>query len=162
YTVHWGDGSTDTYTTAGAKTHVYADGPNAYTITADLTDEDGTFANAGSKAITVNNVAPTISFGGATQVNEGATYTLTLGAVTDPEQDTVATDTVHWGDGTTDTFSTAGDKTHTYADGPNSYTISVDLTDEDGTFAGAGSKLVNVLNVAPTIAVSGANSVNEG
>src|SRR5262249_49273671 len=154
YTVHWGDGDSGTYSTAGIKTQTCADGPNSYTITTDLTDEDGTFTNAGSLGVTVDNVAPTISLSGATNVNEGATYTLTLGAVTDPGQDTVTTYTVHWGDGATSIYTTGGAKTHTYADGPNSYTISVDLTDEDGTFARAGSLAVTVDNVAPTIAVS--------
>ena len=44
--MHWGDGSTDTYGSNGAKTHTYADGPNDYTITVDLVDEDGTFTAA--------------------------------------------------------------------------------------------------------------------
>ena len=45
----------------GAKTHTYADGPNGYTITVDLTDEDGTFTAAGTQAVTVDNVPPTIT-----------------------------------------------------------------------------------------------------
>src|SRR5262249_3074097 len=147
---------------AGDKTHSYADGPNSYTITVDLTDEDGTFTNAGSLAVTVDNVAPTIALSGASHVNEGSPYTLTLGAVTDPGQDTVTAYVVHWGDGNSDTYSTAGDKTHTYADGPNSYTITVARTDEVGTFTNAGSLGVTVDNVAPTVALSGASNVNEG
>src|SRR5262249_57152362 len=131
-------------------------------VAVDISDEDGTGAKAGSLAVTVDNVAPTVSLSGATNVNEGATYTLTIGAVTDPGQDTVTSYTVHWGDGSSDTYSTAGDKTHTYADGPNSYTITVDLTDEDGTFTNAGSLGVTVDNVAPTIALCGATHVNEG
>ena len=56
-----------------------------------------------------------------------------------------------------------GAKTHTYADGPNSYAITVDLIDEDGTFLDRANALsVTVDNVAPTIAISGAASVNEG
>ena len=52
YIVHWGDGSTDTYATNGAKTHTYADGPANCAITVDLVDEDGTFldrANASQR-----------------------------------------------------------------------------------------------------------------
>ena len=105
-------------------------------------------------AITVTNVAPTIAVSGAATTNEGAVYSLTLGAVTDPGVDTVTSYIVHWGDGT-DTYATNGVKTHTYPDGPNSYTIVVDLVDEDGTFANAGSKAVSVLNVAPTVAFTG-------
>ena len=70
---------------------------------------------------------------------------------------------MHWGDGGTDTYATNGAKAHTYADGPNSYNITVDLVDEDGTFTNRATRLsVTVNNVAPTIAISGAASVNEG
>ena len=68
--------------------------------------------------LTVNNVAPSIAISGAASVNEGSSYTLTLGAVTDPGADTVTSYIVHWGDGNIDTYSTNGVKTHTYADGP--------------------------------------------
>ena len=164
YIVHWGDGNSDTYSTAGAKTHTYADGPNTYNITVDLVDEDGTFTDrANAFSVTVDNVAPTIAISGASNVNEGSSYTLTLGAVTDPGADTITSYIVHWGDGNTDTYGTAGAKAHTYADGPNTYNITVDLTDEDGTFTDRANALsVTVDNVAPTIAISGAASVNEG
>src|SRR5438046_1671990 len=41
YVVHWGDSSSDTYGSNGAKTHTYADGDTNPAITVDLTDEDG-------------------------------------------------------------------------------------------------------------------------
>ena len=70
---------------------------------------------------------------------------------------------VHWGDGDSDTYARAASKTHTYADGPANRTITVDLVDEDGTFLDRANALsVTVNNVAPTIAISGAASVNEG
>src|SRR5262249_44400253 len=46
WTITWGDGS-DPQTVTGnpsSATHVYADGPNNYTISATATDEDGTYA----------------------------------------------------------------------------------------------------------------------
>jgi len=96
-------------------------------------------------------VAPTIAISGASNVNEGSPYSLTLGAVTDPGTDTVATYLVHWGDGFSDTYSTNGVKTHTYSDGPLSYAITVDLTDEDGTFLNKANALsVQVNNIALT------------
>src|SRR5207247_2516005 len=52
--------------------------------------------------------------------------------------------------------------THTYADGPASYSISATATDEDGTFEAGNTVAVSVLNVAPTLALSGAGSVDEG
>jgi hypothetical protein len=162
YVVHWGDSSTDTYATnVGAKTHTYADGPANRTITVDLVDEDGTFLAAGTTSVIVDNVAPTISPDRPGHVNEGSTYSLALGAVTDPGTDTVTEWTVHWGDGSSDTYGTGGTKTHTYADGPNTYSITVDLKDEDGTFLNAGGTSVIVDNVAPTISPTGPAHVNE-
>ena len=52
--------------------------------------------------------------------------------------------------------------THTYADGTRNYTISATATDEDGTFNAGNTVAVTVNNVAPTLAISGATSVNEG
>ena len=66
--------------------------------------------------------------------NEGAAYTLTLGAVTDPGTDTVTSYIVHWGDGNaTPTARTAPRRTPTPT-APNDYNVTVDLVDEDGTF----------------------------
>ena len=162
YRVNWGDGNTEDFASAGDVTHVYADGDSTPTISVTLIDEDGTHTNAGSKAITVNNVAPTIALGGDDSVDEGATYTLTLGAVTDPGDDTVTTYRVDWGDGNTEDFASAGDVTHVYADGDSTPTINVTLIDEDGTHVNAGSKTITVNDVAPTIALSGDDSVDEG
>ena len=95
-------------------------------------------------------MAPSIGISGAANVNEGAPYSLTLGSVTDPGSDTVTSYIVHWGDGSTDTYATAGAKTHTYADGPASRAITVDLIDEDGTYLNRANTLsVTVNNVAP-------------
>ncbi len=52
--------------------------------------------------------------------------------------------------------------THTYADGTAHYTISATATDEDGTYAAGNTVAVTVNNVAPTLAISGRSSVNEG
>ena len=52
-------------------THTSPDGPNGYTVTASVTDEDGTFSPAGSRAVTVNNVAPSLTLTGTGTVAEG-------------------------------------------------------------------------------------------
>src|SRR5207253_2650379 len=137
YTIHWGDGHSDTFTgdpTADAsRTHTYADGPNDYTIVVDLTDDDGAHSNTGNLAVHVDNVPPTIAVSGNAHVNDGSPYTLNPGAITDPGLDTVSAFRVNWGDGSHNDFTgipTGLSKTHTYADGPNNYTIAVDLTDE--------------------------------
>jgi len=155
YIVNWGDGSSNTYTAGGAVTHSYPDGQVARTITVDLIDADGTHPSAGMLNLTVNNIAPTIALSGASAVNEGSPYTLTLGAVTDPGTDTVSEYIVNWGDGSSDTYTAAGDVTHSYADGQAAPTITVDLVDEDGTHVGAGSLNLTVNNVAPTASIAG-------
>jgi hypothetical protein len=122
-----------------------------FTVTITATDNHGATATT-TFTYSVDNVAPTIAINGASNVNEGSPYSLTLGAVTDPGADTVTSYIVHWGDGASDTYTSNGVKTHTYADGPNSYAITVDLIDEDGTFLNRANALsVTVDNVAPTI-----------
>jgi len=53
--------------------------------------------------ITIKNVDPTIAVSGDASVDEGSVYTLTLGAITDPGDDTVTSWTVNWGDGNSNT-----------------------------------------------------------
>src|SRR5262249_18626134 len=162
YVIHWGDGLSATFqgapTPNGTATHTYADGPNTDTITLDLVTQQGYFAAAGSKAVTVNNVPPAIALAGAGSVNEGTAYTLTLGPVTDPGRDTIRTFIIHWGDGINQQVFGAPNnvtRTHVYADGPATRTITVDATDEDGTFLNVGSKAVTVNNVPPAVGLIG-------
>ncbi len=174
YTVHWGDGETNVYTAAEVNlagrvvTHTYPDGPANPTITIDLTDEDGAYLAVDSLDVTVNNVAPIVELRGNASVDEGATYSLTIGPLVDPGADTVTQYAIHWGDGATQTFSAAEIDglgrmvSHTYADGPSSPTITVDLADEDGTYLAVDSLEVTVNNVAPIVALSGNTSVDEG
>jgi RHS repeat-associated protein len=168
WTIHWGDGTPDTVTTdpaASTALHTYADGPNQYTITATVTNDDGTFAS-NSLPVTVTNVPPTVTIQGPASSPEGQVYTLNLSSV-DNTQSAVDDDrptswTVNWGDGTTDTIqgnpSTAA---HTYVDGPNNFTISAAATNDDGMFA-SNMLPVTVLNVPPTVSISGAAASNEG
>ncbi|RTL17565.1 MAG: tandem-95 repeat protein, partial [Rhodocyclaceae bacterium] len=170
YTIDWGDGGPAQAVTAaalaaagGSVTHVYADGAaggTARTITVSATDEDGTWTQ--TKALTVDNVAPTIALTGNLTVDEGSTFTLNLGAVTDPGQDTPTSYTINWGDGAVEVVSSLGDYTHVYADGTTNRTITVLVTDEDGQHANAGTHTVTVNNVAPSVALTGAEQTGEG
>ncbi len=147
YTVHWGDGGSDTYGTNGGKLHTYADGPNTFAITVDIVDQFGLHSNVANpvtNVITVVNVAPTIAVAFGSPVVVGLASSVTLGVVTDPGQDTVASYVVRWGDGATDTYSTGGVKTHVYA-AAGSYAVTVDLVDEDGSYANRGGTTVTVL-----------------
>jgi hypothetical protein len=172
----------DTLSTSGAFSD--GDGGNTLTITklsgaGTVTDNgDGTWSwslptsDNGSGSVTIEasdgehtaaqdsfdwsaaNVAPTIALSGAASVNEGASYSLTLGTITDPGTDTVTSWIVSWGDSSSDTYSSGGAKTHTYADGPATRTITVDLVDEDGTHLSAGTKSITVNNVKPTVTIN--------
>src|SRR5207237_282513 len=148
-----------------AKVHSYAGAQASSFVTHGVVDGDG--ASQGHSTVhtvTVNNVAPSITISGNASVNEGSAYSLTLGAVSDPGTDTVSSYVVHWGDGSSDTYSTNGAKSHTYAARPNDYNITVDLVDEDGTFLNrANAFSVHVNNVAPTVSyTSSPASADEG
>ncbi|MBX9585033.1 MAG: PKD domain-containing protein, partial [Gemmataceae bacterium] len=151
FTIHWGDGISQTVFGAPggpgneSRTHTYADN-GAYTITVDATDEDGTHAGVGSRAVAVADVAPTVRPVAVGHVFRGAPLSLGFGPVVDPGADTVSGYTVDWGDGSVESFggSPAGaTKTHTYA-AAGTYTVAVALTNEDGTFSPAGTTTVVV------------------
>jgi hypothetical protein len=119
-----------------------------------VTDDDGGVGQAGG-SVTVTNVAPTLTLSGAATVAEGSPYTLTLSA-SDPGADSLTGWTISWGDGSVETVAgSATFATHTYADGPVSYTISATATDEDGSYGLANTVAVTVTNVAPTASIVG-------
>jgi len=136
------------------------DSANLYNIRVRVTDSAGNFDEAAA-TIEVTNTAPTIALAGAAAINEGATYSLTLGAITDPGADTVTSWTVRWGDGSSNTYTSGGVKTHVYANGPATNTIRVDLTDEDGVYLSAGTRTVTVNNVAPLLSGLTAATIDE-
>ncbi|WP_292995946.1 pre-peptidase C-terminal domain-containing protein [Nitrosomonas sp.] len=153
YSINWGDGSASETGTIAAGVYSaninrsFADGNASHTVS--ITVSDGSEDTITQQfAINVNDVAPTIALSGAPSVNEGIGYTLNLGAITDPGTDTVTSYIVNWGDGSSDSYSAAGDVTHTFAADGN-YTISTDLIDEDGTHVNAGNLAVLVNDVIP-------------
>jgi hypothetical protein len=139
------------------------DGPSSRTVVLRVTDNQGASTTA-SGTVNIQNVAPTVTLSGAASVYEGSSYSLGLGNVVDPGQDTVSSYTINWGDGAIQSFSGSPNgqtKTHTYTDGPNSYAVTVSLTDEDGTFAG-GSKTIIVNDVALTVTGAIDRTADEG
>ena len=131
-----------------------------YTVNLRVTDDDGAVAND-VVVVSVSDVAPTVALSGAASVPEGSPYLLTIGPVVDPGADTVTQYRLHWGDGTpietvtATALAAAGSHlTHIYQNGPAARSISVELVDEDGTHAGAGSLNVAVQNVTPVITSS--------
>src|SRR5205085_2832224 len=100
-----------------------------------------------------------------TTINEGTPATVPLGSITDADAGDSWTVIVNWGDGTPNsTFSvtTAGAFTfpHTY-DGPNSYPVTLTITDSIGASVGGGFT-ITILNVAPVLTPTGNAAVNEG
>ena len=160
YSINWGDGSSiQTLTAAelaalaGNVEHIFPDDESGLINTTShaisVTVNNGERSTTQTKDLTVIDVAPIIALSGAPSVNEGVTYTLNLGAITDPGIDTVTSYVVNWGDGSSDTFANAGDVAHIYST-VGSHTITVDLTDEDGMHSSAGNLAVLVNDVIPS------------
>ncbi|HZL37530.1 MAG TPA: hypothetical protein VFC78_19585 [Tepidisphaeraceae bacterium] len=156
YTVHWGDGASDSYAVPGSATHTYAS-VGKDTIAVDVTDGTGVYSAAGTLAVTVNN-NPTIVLSGSGNANVGGAYTLNLGAVHDPGH-TVTSATVHWGDGTSNSYPPSGAVTHVFPT-TGSDTITVDLTDSNGTYANVATMPV-VVN-RPSVSLNGGGTVYQG
>jgi uncharacterized delta-60 repeat protein len=146
--------------TGVAPSRLADDGAATRRVALRVLDNEGAASDVVEAAVDIRNVAPTLNATAPAPAVEGLTYTLNL-AVTDPGRDTVVSWSVDWGDGTVDTFTGATPAaTHLYADN-GSYVALVGATDEDGTYA-VGSRNVTVANVAPTLGVTGAGSVDEG
>ena len=168
YSIDYGDGSAmvagSTTIPSIALSHVYADGAANHTVQVNVTDLPGETASD-SFALTVANVAPTASVSGLASINEGAPlYTLSVGAINEPGNDTRSRYTIDWGDGTgAQNFTPAqwlaagGSFTHLFADGPGNWVINVRATDEDGTHL-LGSQAVQVANVVPILTLGGVGS----
>ncbi len=157
YVVNWGDGTSTTSASPGPFTHPYAS-VGSDTITVDVTDPLGVWTAAGTMPVTVNP-APTVALAGNANANPGGTYTLNLGAVTDPGY-LVSQYTVHWGDGQTSNYTANGPVTHTFAT-PGPEAIAVDLTDPTGVFTSAGVLPITV-NSTPAVALTGNANANAG
>jgi len=148
YSVDYGDGSAIENGSITAETnsfdinHIYTDGNANQNVSVTVTDT-ATDSATEQFAVTVNNVAPIIALSGSLEVNANVPYSLNLGAVADPGDDTVTSYIVDWGDGTSDTYNTAGDVTHVFSTA-GSNTVSVDLVDEDGSHTSVGTLIVLV------------------
>lgn len=162
--VDWGDGNIDNYmgcTSGQIVSHTYLDndsdpgtaGDQPYTATLTVTDSDGE-SGQDTFDVTSLNVAPSsVVVTSPGDVDEGSQLDLTV-TFTDPGTDDTWVCDVDWNDGSPlDTYDPciSGDTvSHTYADGPNSYTVTVTVTDDDGG-SDSGNTLQDVLNVTPLV-----------
>ncbi|MBK6873236.1 MAG: fibronectin type III domain-containing protein [Kineosporiaceae bacterium] len=154
YFLHWNDGLQVQWFIpigTGLVQHYYlddADGPvNSTPHTLTLSVSDGEAITVVTNSVAVNNVAPVMPITGAATTTVGTTYSVTLGSAVDPGPDTRTGGVLRWGDGSTQAAA-VGTFTHTYTSA-GAKTVSVDVTDEDGTFT-AGSLTVNVASAAPS------------
>lgn len=127
-------------------------------VSITITDDD-LAPGPGSKVVTVNNVAPTVTItGGPFTFDESATAERTITyTVTDPGTDTFPTQTTSCGPGAkvvgSDTFvAPNGSFKCVFADGPVAAgsQVSVSFTDDDSG-VGSDDEALTVVNVAPTI-----------
>lgn len=150
-------GATPVFDTAGL------DGPYTYTLALRVTDQTQ-LTDVATTTLTILNTPPTITLIGDANVDEGAEYVLDFGAYYDPGQDTWYQCNVHWGDGNSEPcIDVPLPVTHIYLDGPQVFTITVDLGDEDGYYPDAASLAVTVNNIAPVITfVDNTGPIDEG
>ena len=154
--IDWADGSAVQALTAaelsalgGGVSHHYLDGtadlvnPTAYTIQVTASDPLGEKTQQ-NQHLVVGNVAPDLTVSGSNKVDEGQTYQLNLGSITDPGQDIVNQIIVNWGDGSQNSYSSVGNISHVFANGGVQRHISVDLVDEDGQYNAVANKDVAV------------------
>jgi PKD repeat protein len=153
YAWDFGDGSTGSGATP---THGYSTA-GTYSVKLNVTDNSGS-TNVSTQTVTITDRSPTITLTqSATTATSGQAIVITISA-TDPDG-TIATTTVNWGDGTTDTIS--GPPTtdsHTYSLGTGSssatYTITVTVHDNSGSTISATSNPITVQPIQSSSNVS--------
>jgi hypothetical protein len=161
-------GSISTTASGGRFDCTFPDGPATTDVKIKVTDSDGASDTDSEsvQVVRVANVAPIVTAPANQSSNEGENHSFDLGSFTDPGDDSPWNVTVAWGDGSpVTTFpangaSTIAPHSHSYADGPNDYTVTVSVDDGDDSTSTTFS--VHVNNVAPTVTLSGAASVDEG
>jgi uncharacterized delta-60 repeat protein len=151
YTITWGDEQSDEDMWVGSVTsgsagvlsqgavdaqHVYGD-PGTYHASLTVTDDDG---GTDTVDFDVTVAEPVVSIAGANTISLGADYTLSFGDVTNPGGAPVRAYTVHWGDGTTNVCTAEEiaqnhQVAHVYGTAPGSRSVTVDMTDDSGTYA---------------------------
>ena len=160
--VNWGDGSTHSIFTVpdqsplGVQTHSYDDN-GTYTVIVTVTDKDH---GSGSNTFTVSvaNVAPTAAITGAPASSPEGTPISLGSTATDPSHaDTTAGFTKAWSvtkNGGAYASGTGAGFSFTPNDN-GTYVVTFSATDKDGG-TGADQKTIDVTNVAPTAAITGA------
>ncbi len=134
-----------------------------FTVDFTATDDGGLHTSATSKVITVTNDLPVASITGPTSSTEAAALSYTAG-VTDAGSGFGDTFTYAWSVTDKNGSSVTSGTNNTVGFTPTStghYTVSLTVTDADNATSST-TKIVNVANVAPTVAINGSNNGPEG
>jgi hypothetical protein len=162
-----------------AKSHMYGDN-GAFTVTVSVRDDDsGLSGTMLTITATPDNLPPSVSVSGGTNIDEGQSISLTATA-TDPGSDDLRFEW-SWGEGSSDSktyynngvgpdppnspdgtfpFTATDAATHAYGD-DGAYMVTLKVTDDDGGST-SWSGQVTVNNLPPTIKPFGPFSLNEG
>jgi hypothetical protein len=169
--VDWGDGTTDqasvaaagfSYTYSFNGFHTYSqDGP--YPVKVSVTDQNGSTSDSDTTAVFVDNVTPMVDTPTVSPpTTEGtSTFFNVSGTFSDPGGtfDEPYAAVIDWGDGTTDyaivsgggnPYSYSFNGSHTYAQN-GSYSVTVSVTDQNGSTGTSNAATATVTNVAPTV-----------
>ena len=153
YAWDYGDGSTGSGTTPS---HSYSIA-GIYIVKLNVTDNSGS-TQVSTQTVTITDRPPTISLTqSSTTAAPGQAVIITISA-SDPDG-TIATTTVNWGDGTTDTISgppTTDSHTYSLPSGSPSatYTITVTVHDNSGSTMSVTSDPITVQPIQPSSNVS--------
>ena len=159
YRIDWGDGSPVESITASLGEHTYSDEGN-YAITVDIQDEDGIHPAGVVTSVEVLNVAPVIeSLSADAGRSEGSPMTL-VAEVVDPGLSDALTYAWDFGDGETLVGLDLDSQSHTYAD-DGDYTVTL-WVNNGVTDSQIATSIVHVENVAPSVALTGADASAEG
>ncbi len=170
YSIDFGDGSAPAAGTTLAPSiplsHVYPNGPAARTLAVTVNDAPGETA-ADAALVSVLNVAPVATATGPATTPEGAPYPLVLSAIDPGGPADLVGFSVGWGDGlSTLSLVPPGLTPHVYRDdedGPVDATVrTINVAVFDDVDLGRQLLVTTVVNVAPTVALTGAATTAPG
>ena len=129
-------------------------------MTATATDEDGTF-HSNSLQVRVTDQPPMVRIDGASTCLEGDRYVIDL-IFEDAGTDVVVEWLIDWGDGVPVAYpGSATEAGIVFDDGDTPVLIQATAVTAEGSFV-SNSLPVQILNVAPTLLISGSTAVQEG
>jgi subtilisin family serine protease len=164
-----GSATINNATKTGTFRCIFADGPASPTVAVKIKDAANAESNEATRAVTVDNVAPTVAFtaGPITVDESGITQHTYSYSISDPGNDTIASVITSCGAngikaGSETSNDTSGSFNCIFPDGPSSSTATAQATDSDGAASNTAERAVTVNNAPPTVAfTAGPTTVDE-